>query len=990
MTTSLRKRLLSFQLLAVLVVFATLFFIVTGHYQSEKKQIQTKALHLTQRIKNEQLQSFRQTAIRLPLLARQLSHLDETLNLKESIGCNEAFANILSTYPEYLNLGLIDLEGNTLCSGLATEGNVWLGDRTYYLHALETGGLAVGDYQIGRITGKVSINFGYPYHDRKGILQGVIFAALDLDSIIQSALQADLPEESTLTLIGNDGKVLYHYPEEHGLTGKSALNWPVYPLIKSELSEGDVEAEGPQGVNRLYAFARIPLNHHSLFFLIGTPSHIVYGSLYKLYLAKLGFLFFVLAIMSLIYWRWTELQVLYPIRALVRASNEIKSGNLNSRSKVISTTAELTQLADTFDSMAETLARRYKDKVQHEKELMHVNRALRTLSAGNHAMLRATKELELLQEMCDVAVEVRGYSIAWVGYSDQREDGVIHPLAAAGIDKALIPYSQISHSENPEKVSASGMAVLTGKPFLLRRVNTENVSHLNQFFRSHNISTAFSLPLFIDGNVLGVFTIYSNDSEEFTPEECAILEEMSYDLAFGIKTLRLRKENEKAQKAIRKLAFYDSVTGLPNHIQLETFLNKNVYLGNGRIEKNALIIIGLDKFRDINNTLGFESGDKVLQETAQRLREAIAENEALYRMRGDEFAVIIPNAGAEEALAKAKRLGEILGPLFTLSNLGFSLSINASMGIGLIPDHGDTPGRLLASTDIALQYAKQTGNGYELYLPELDTDKQYFLALAGKLHRALENNELCLYYQPKVSIKTGKVIGFEALARWFPPNEKMIPPDIFIDLAEKTGMIRVISHWVIETALQQSFVWGQSGINLPIAINLSARNLHESHLINFFIDRAAELGVEKRALEIEITETAIMEDSIIAKETLNALREMGMTLYIDDFGTGQSSLQGLKQHPVSALKIDKSFVIDMIDDQDAAVIVETTIKLAHDLGLSVVAEGVENETIWNALKELKCDSAQGYYMARPMPPDEIDTWLKTSEYGLDLSKQKRV
>ncbi|WP_461518952.1 bifunctional diguanylate cyclase/phosphodiesterase [Porticoccus sp.] len=551
-------------------------------------------------------------------------------------------------------------------------------------------------------------------------------------------------------------------------------------------------------------------------------------------------------------------------------------------------------------------------------------------------------------------------------------------MASFGVDVALIRNISIKVNDARDRCSAVSAAIRNMKPLLIDNADLKKYPKLKKLLNNREIGSVYVLPIIVENNVEGVFALCSSKQSVFTSEACAILEEMTEDLAFGIQSLRIRHSHEEAQKTIRRLAFFDSVTKLPNHVKMENVLNGALSSSESTHVQSALLIIGINRFRDINTTLGFDAGNHVLSQIAARLKKSVSNNEKLFRVRGDEFAVFIEGATAEIAGEKASEIQKMLASQFNME--GFSLSMFASIGIVLIPDHGESVDKLLPHADVALQHAKQTGKPYEFYTPSLDSDTEYYLKLASKLYRAIECDQLELYYQPKISMVSGKVCGFEALARWFPPNERMIPPDTFIGLAEKTGMITPISYWVIESALRQSCLWRQSNINLPIAINLSARNLHDARLLDYIKERSVAWELKAGMLEVEITENAIMEDRNVAFAILSGIRDLGIPIYIDDFGSGQSSLQILGELPISALKIDKSFVIGMMEN-NANAIVRAAINLAKEMGLGVVAEGIENEMVWTQLMELDCDYGQGYYMGKPMSAGEVVTWLGTSRFG---------
>ncbi|MFO7553396.1 MAG: EAL domain-containing protein [Haliea sp.] len=975
---TLRGRLLLLLCLIILLFCSLLSYSAFDLRSREAQRTQQNALTLARLTRDAQLRYIEEARNLLPLLA-QLQQ--ETLATGGS-RCGDVLAGLLEDHPNYANLGVISLDGSLRCSALPLQANTNLADRSYFRRALETGTFAIGNYQVGRITGVSSINVALPLRDIRYAVDGVLFAALDLARLSENMAEISLPADTTITLIGADGVVLLRYPAEEGLVGQSASLWPVHQQIVATAREGTAETTDHLGVDRLYAFTPITaFNNDGAYVSVGIPTRTAYADLNQMFHKEVWLILVVAVVASIIAWLGSDRWLLQPLAALRRASEALQAGNLSARTGLRPGTAEMAQLTTTFDAMAASLQTRYDTILAQDSELRRSYRALQTLSGGNRALIRARNEQELLDEMCRVAVAVGGYAIAWVAYVEHDADQSVVPVAQQGVDPGFLRELGISWANSSAGQGPTGTAIRSGKPYIGRDLQTNPKYWLwHDRNRQQNIHSSISLPLQSNGTPLGAFTIYSSDPAAFDAREQAILEEMAEDMAYGIKTLRLRQEHETAQHKIHEMAFYDTLTGLPNHIQFQDLLAADIRVREDRQSTLALLIIGLDRFRDINTTLGFEAGDRVLSDTGLRIQGALGEGELLARLRGDEFAVVLPDATADSAAARAESLRHTLSELYNLD--GFTLAVNASIGIALFPEHATTTERLIQQADVALQQAKHSGLGQAIYSADYDEHKSYHLALAGKLHRALEKGDLMLYYQPKIAMASGQIVGFEALARWFHPQDGMIRPDIFIGVAESTGMIRSLSNWVLATVLQQLAQWRALGLRLPIAINLSARNLQDAGLLESIERFCTHWQLERGMLEVEVTENAIAENAEQARASLLRLRALGIPVFIDDFGTGYSSLSTLKTLPFSAVKIDKSFVIEMLEDRDAASIVRSTIKLAHDMELTVIAEGVENAAMWTELKALGCDTGQGFYMGKPMPENEVAQWLATSKWGM--------
>lgn len=438
-------------------------------------------------------------------------------------------------------------------------------------------------------------------------------------------------------------------------------------------------------------------------------------------------------------------------------------------------------------------------------------------------------------------------------------------------------------------------------------------------------------------------------------------------------------EQKAAAETIQRMRFYDVLTGLPNRRLLQDRLSQALAESTRDARPISLLILALDRFREINNTLGHENGDLIIRQLAQRLSDVLGGQERVARLRGDEFGMLLP--GSDVGLAGHVG-GKILGALerpFMVQNL--PIEVGASVGIAAAPEHGQEAEILLRRADLAMQEAKRLASGCVVYSAGCDPYDPGRLTLLGELRRAIEADQLSLFYQPKVDVKTRRVVGAEALVRWRHPKRGLVPPGDFIPLAEQAGVIRPLTWWVLREAVRQCRAWDQAGLGLDVAVNLSARSLHDPQLTERITDLLGAHDVSPQRLQIEVTESAVMTDPARAAEILAHLGKLGVGVSIDDFGTGYSSLTYLRNLPVSEIKIDKSFVIGMSGDggPDQA-IVRSTSELGHNLGLRVVAEGVEDETSFELLRSYTCDMAQGYYIARPMAADALGAWRRDSPW----------
>lgn len=418
----------------------------------------------------------------------------------------------------------------------------------------------------------------------------------------------------------------------------------------------------------------------------------------------------------------------------------------------------------------------------------------------------------------------------------------------------------------------------------------------------------------------------------------------------------------------------DPLTGLPNRQWLleRTWnaLDEAERAGN----RAALVLIDLDRFRSVNDTLGHLAGDRLLLQIAERLRLALPREAEAARLGGDEFAVLLPTADSlTSAQRVARSLVAALGSPLDLE--GLTLVLEASAGVAVYPDHALDAGDLLRRADVAMYQAKRDRSGVEVYEARRDGNTLDRLGLLGDLRRALDAGEVELHYQPKVGFD-GHVEGLEALVRWVHPERGRVSPDEFIAIAESSGLMPRLTEYVLETALGQVAKWRAMGLNVPVAVNVSPRDVHTPGFAGSVAARLARHGVPPGALQLEITEHVLLEDPQRAADTLAGLTGHGVKMSLDDFGTGYSSLVHLRRLPVSELKIDRSFVARLAIDTEDAEIVRCTLDLAHSLGLLVVAEGVEDDETWERLRDLGCDAVQGWLVAAAMPPDETTAWLR--------------
>lgn len=523
-----------------------------------------------------------------------------------------------------------------------------------------------------------------------------------------------------------------------------------------------------------------------------------------------------------------------------------------------------------------------------------------------------------------------------------------------------------------DEVAKSLPRLMSADPLLLQSTQPGEPSWLtsglnpgdpaNELLKSIHAETALISPLRFGSEDLGLIVLASRMQvldAEWLSFSRAVTNQIAQIIALNNAITRLQY-----------LASFDPLTRLPNRAQL----HRRLELAVNESRSLALFLINLDRFQEINNALSYRNGDLLLQQVAGRLSAGLPNDAMVARLGADEFAVVRHDLGCAESLHQAARetLAK-LEPTFQLA--GLPVALRATMGVVVSCVPGDDPDTLLSRADMARRAARQTGHDYLVYPENVEPYDPDQLRLLGELRQAIEHRGLMLYYQPKVSLKSGAAVGVEALIRWRHPARGWIAPDRFIPLAERAGLIHPLTFWVVEAALRQASEWRARGIHLAVAVNISSQDLHDPAFADFVAGLCSSTGTAHHELAFELTERSLMADPARAKNTLEQFSALGIRLSIDDFGTGYSALSYLQSLPVDEIKIDKSFISRFTADPRAGQIVRSIIDLSRGLGVGVVAEGIEDKATWDALGQVGCDLGQGYYIAAPMPADELTAWV---------------
>jgi diguanylate cyclase len=501
---------------------------------------------------------------------------------------------------------------------------------------------------------------------------------------------------------------------------------------------------------------------------------------------------------------------------------------------------------------------------------------------------------------------------------------------------------------------------------------------------AQTLRSAMAVPVRLEGRPAGSLVVASSDpGRSYGQHERDVLTSFAEHAGLALNDSSTVHAMKKALDDARHQAMHDELTGLPNRACFYDRTDQALRLASRDGTCTAVMLFDLNRFKDINDTLGHKFGDKVLREVGPRLRRGLRDSDTLARLGGDEFCVLLPRVeGVGDALLVAKRIIELLEEPFDID--GMTMPVEASCGVAIAPLDGDSADLLLQRADVAMYVAKDSHASIVTYDDELNINTPARFALLSELRAAVSGGQFVLYYQPKAALGGRNVHGVEALVRWQHPTYGLVPPNDFIPLAEHTGLIKPLTTWVLNTALEQLSRWREMNgspflANLSVAVNVSTRSLLDDDFPTEVATSLERWGIPPHLLALEITESTIMADPSRAHRLLSELSATGVQVSIDDFGTGYSSLSYLKNLPVNELKIDRSFVYQMHRDPNDAVIVQSVIDLGRNLGLHTVAEGIEDDETWEHLRRLGCDSGQGYLLARPMPAENLLGWLTDKE-----------
>ncbi|MBR0684732.1 GAF domain-containing protein [Bradyrhizobium manausense] len=621
---------------------------------------------------------------------------------------------------------------------------------------------------------------------------------------------------------------------------------------------------------------------------------------------------------------------------------------------------------------------RAEERARAEAQKERLARMFAALSATNEAIVRAKSRTELFELVCQAASTGGKFTSTTIALARADSDQ-LEIVASAGPSAETTRNVRLSiDADRPEGRGMSGTAFRTRQPCVSNDyVNDSRVTAFQAIVRSDGARSGAAFPLITHDQSVGVMIYMSTELDTFTGEFVELLRRLADNVSFAMENFDRADEKNKADERIEYLASHDSLTNLPNRETFNSLLRQAIGTAQRGDHSFAVLFIDLDRFKVINDSLGHEAGDLLLLEVAARLRNALRASDVVARLGGDEFVVILDQCGEIDDVQRIAT-GLLTALAEPMELAGHECHTTASIGIAMYPANGADAQTLTKNADMAMYLAKEDGkNGYRFFSKEVKTQSIERLSLESALRRALEREQFSLNYQPKVDMETGQITGVEALLRWSHPDLGNVSPAQFIPLAEETGLIVPIGRWVLNEACAQAMAWQRRGLlPLSMAVNLSPRQFADEHLLQDVDEALAASGMSPVLLQLEVTESMMMRNVGRALKVLDAIQSRGIRLAIDDFGTGYSSMSLMKHFPIDTIKIDRSFVRDLPQDSEDQAIAQAIISMGKALGMTVVAEGVENAEQETFLRTHGCDEMQGFLIAKPLPANQMAELLR--------------
>ena len=879
--------------------------------------------------------------------------------------CHEYMRALLAGQKNFHNIGLMSVSGTNLCSGLQTEslGDLNFSDRSYFPRALSEPGMVVSDYYVGRISKKPALIVARALRNPDGSPWAVLFASLDVTSMVRSQQDSQFYDGSIITMLDRNGVVLNSLPPRDDIqVGEKMGDAPLLELL-GRGQKGTGMLERSDGSKWLVSHARTGTDQDpsALTVVYQHPTETALANIYRTLWIS-GALALLLACLTLVL-SWMGIQAIVGrnVRYLTAAAKRLSQGKYGTRVAGMVSGQEFKDIATQFDSMAEALG---KQEVQWQKSLQR--------QKGHNRVLQMIAQNRPLDDTLGALIQIN---------EAQIEDSVISILVLSADGKhirtCIAPSLPDSYAEAMKQLRNDGetgtwaVAMSTASVAITPDVsNDPSWAPLQDLATSHGLQACWSHPIMkADSKVVGALTVHCSHAGSPGIDDLQ-LSKMAAEIA------SMAIEHSNHHEALRFQSRHDVLTGL---------YKREVFVGRiqAAVDEAAssyhlrlyVLNLTLHGFKEINSTFGHGVGDSLLRIVADRLRTLVGSRGDVSRSSGDEFAFLFRSdtLGMPVREMAQSILNEVRHPL----NLeGTEMQISASIGIAEYPVAGTEPAVLMRHADSAMHRAEREGTGFAFFDASRHERTPNRLLLLSDLRHAIDSNELRLHFQPQISLRRRRTVGFEALVRWQHPEKGLLPPGHFMPVAEFSDLIHPLTLWVLDNALAQCRRWHNMQHHATISVNVSARNLLNQDFPSQIQKLLTLHNLPAHFLEIEITESAIMMDATRSLSVLHRIRAIGVRIAVDDFGTGHSSLSYLHKLPVDNIKIDQSFIREMDSDKESQTIVDSIIGLAHNLKVSVTAEGVEDQRSLMRLLQLGCDFAQGFLISRPIPADETDSWLE--------------
>ena len=849
-------------------------------------------------------------------LAQVLSALPE-IREGSPAACRQRLVEIHGLARDYANLVVTDARGKMLCAAKGSAPTDF-SDRNWYQRVIQERHFVMGSFVVGKIRGLPILPTAQPILNQQGEVERIVLVPINVVWLERLLKQARIGEQATITVLDHDAIVMASQPADPRRIGKPSTLRPLVDAIALGKEDGTGETVNGKQVPILFAYARLSGEDQAggkVYASVSVPKHYILAEAYRNFSVSLGLLVALTLLAVGGIWIFTEAFVLRKVRALIVVAERIATGDFSARAALLDGgRSELGELARAFDDMAASIEQNFQQTIG----VMEVAPEAIIISDAQGRIIRANVQTQKL-----------------FGYSAEELLGQpIEILVSEGLRKNYVDYR---------------------RDYVYSPI-ADDMDTRNDVVASRKDGTQFSVDIRrgILNTARGLLVITA---------------------------IRDITERKQFEAQIIQQATHDALTNLPNRAFFRDLLGRGMSQAERSEKLLAVIFLDLDGFKNINDTLGHEAGDALLGIVARRLVATLRKDDVVARQGGDEFTILLQGINVYQDIVQIaeKILAAIAVPVPYETH---EMHITASIGITIYPFDDVEPENLLRNADTAMYEAKQAGkNNFRFYTAEMNAVIRERMEIEQGLRRALQENQFELYYQPQAEIQHLETIGMEALLRWHHPELGMIPPAKFIPIAEESGLIVPIGEWVLRAACRQISAWRAAGLPaLKMAVNLSARQFREAKLLDTIKSILDECGLSAHAnaLELELTESMVMQNVEEHVVTLNKLHAMGVQISIDDFGTGYSSLSYLKRFPINTLKIDQSFVQGLTEDAEDAAIATAIVMLGHSLKFKVIAEGVETVEQLALLRGIGCDEIQGYYLSRPLPRAAMEVFLRNA------------